>query len=293
MTTVLQMLLDGITNGAVLGAVAAGFAVIYRGGKVFNVAQGEQVMVAGYLVVTLYGAGMSLAVSLLIGAATMIALGLMVANVVIRPLIGKSIHASFIASVGLLLVFQGMTAVVFGFEPKAFPAVFGAGEHTVGSLVVRERAVLGALVVFAATFALAAFFRYTNRGRVMTAVAEDQRVAMSLGIDVGRSMSVAWALSGVFALLAAVVYVGGRNVGPEVAAIGLVALPVVLLAGLESIAGVIVGGVLIGIGQQAAAIWLDQYVRGGASLALPFVAMLIILVLRPTGLFGWRRVERV
>jgi branched-chain amino acid transport system permease protein len=112
-------------------------------------------------------------------------------------------------------------------------------------------------------------------------------------VNVRRSIGLSWAISGVICTIAAAAFMSGRSVSPEVASIAFLALPVVLLSGLESIGGVLLGGIIVGVGQAMAAAWLDPYFEGGASLIFPFVLMLVILMLRPQGLFGWKRVERI
>ena len=127
----------------------------------------------------------------------------------------------------------------------------------------------------------------------MTAVAESHQIARSLGVNVQRSIGLSWAIAGVVATIASAAFMSGRSVSPEVASIAFVALPVVLLSGLETVGGVLLGGIIVGVGQSMAAAWLDPYTEGGASLLFPFALMMLILIVRPQGLFGWKRVERI
>jgi branched-chain amino acid transport system permease protein len=158
---------------------------------------------------------------------------------------------------------------------------------------MKVSAIIGTGLIVIVVLGLAWFFRSTRAGLLMTAVAESHQIARSLGVDVRRSIAISWAVAGVVSALAAAAFMGGRNVSPDVASIAFVALPVVLLAGLETIGGVLIGGIIVGIGQAAAARWLDPYTEGGASLLFPFALMLVLLLIRPHGLFGWKQIERI
>lgn len=293
MDTLLRILVNGIANGAIYASVAVGFSIIYRSGKVFNIAQGEMLMIATFLAMALFDTGMNPWLALLVTAGAMALLGLSVERFVLRPLVGQSEMALFMATLGLLLVFNGLGVMVFGAEPRLFPDVLGTKRWLVGTVPIKQSAVLGTLLIAASVALLAWFFRSTRTGLFMTAVAESHQIARSLGVNVRRSIGLSWAISGVIATIAAAAFMSGRSVSPEVSSIAFLALPVVLLSGLETVGGVLLGGLIVGVGQGMAAAWLDPYFEGGASLIFPFVLMLVILMLRPQGLFGWKRVERI
>ena len=182
---------------------------------------------------------------------------------------------------------------MFGTEPRLFPDVLGTERWLVGTVSIKQSAVLGTALVAGSVAGLAWFFRSTRTGLFMTAVAESHQIARSLGVNVQRSIGLSWAIAGVVATISAAAFMSGRSVSPEIASIAFVALPVVLLSGLESIGGVMLGGIIVGVGQSMAAAWLDPYTEGGASLLFPFALMMLILLFRPQGLFGWKRVERI
>jgi branched-chain amino acid transport system permease protein len=289
----LRVLYAGITTGAIYAAVAVGFNVIYRSGRVFNIAQGEMVMIATFMMVALMGSGLDPWVSLALTAVGMAVLGLAVERLVLRRLVGQNEMALFMATLGVLLVLNGLGHIVFGTEPQMFPELFGSERWRIYGVNVRQSVVIGTLIIVALIVVLALFFSRTRAGLLMTAVAESHQTARSLGVNVRASIAASWAVSGVISTIAAAAFMGGRMVSPDVASIAFVALPVVLLAGLETIAGVIIGGMIVGIGQAAAARWLDPLTEGGASLIFPFALMLLLLMIRPQGLFGWKRVERI
>jgi len=137
------------------------------------------------------------------------------------------------------------------------------------------------------------FFNHTRIGMEMTAVAEDHQIALSLGLTVKRSIAAAWAISGVLCTLAAIIFVGGKGMTFLVGDIGLAALPVALLAGLESIGGLILAGLIVGISMGVAEFFLDPVFEGGVAAVFPFVIMIIVLLIRPSGLFGWKTIERI
>jgi len=242
---------------------------------------------------TLIGWGISPWPALLISAIGMALLGLMVERLVLRRLVGQSEMALFMSTLGLLLVLNGLGLIFFGTEPRLFPELFGTQHWQIGPFNIKQSTVFGTLFVCLVIVALTWFFKNTRLGLFMTAVAEDHQVARSLGVDVRKSIGLSWAVAGVISTVASAALMSGRSVGPDLAEIAFVALPVVLLAGLETIGGVLLGGVIVGIGQSMAAVWLDPYFEGGASLVFPFALMLVILLVRPQGLFGWKRVERI
>ena len=293
METLGRVLYAGITTGAIYAAVAVGFNVIYRSGRVFNIAQGEMLMLATFMMMSLITYGIEPWLAMLLTAGAMALVGLGIERVVLRRLVGQSELALFMSTLGVLLVLHGLGQIVFGAEPRLFPDLFGVERWRVGGIAMKQSAVIGTGLIVAAVLGLTWFFRFTRAGLLMTAVAESHQIARSLGVNVHRSIALSWALAGVVSALAAAAFMGGRMVSPDVASIAFVALPVVLLAGLETIGGVLLGGIIVGVGQAGAARFLDPFMEGGASLIFPFALMLVLLMIRPQGLFGWRRVERI
>jgi len=288
-----RVLYAGITTGAIYAAVAVGFNVIYRSGRVFNIAQGEMLMVATFMIMSFISFGLGPWVAFFLTTICMLFLGLMIERLVLRPLVGQSEMTLFMATLGVLLVVNGLGNFVFGAEPRLFPEMFGTQRWRIGGVNVKLSVVLGTILIVSVVMALAWFFKSTRTGLFMTAVAEDHQTAQSLGVNVRRSIAISWAMAGIVSTLAAAAFMGGRMVSPDIASIAFVALPVVLLAGLETIGGVLIGGLVVGVGQAAAARWLDPLTEGGASLIFPFALMLVLLMIRPQGLFGWKTLERI
>ncbi|WP_430396341.1 branched-chain amino acid ABC transporter permease [Ferrovibrio sp.] len=295
----LQVLIDGTLVGLVYGLVAISFVVIYRASKIVNLSQGE-VLVFGALFLWTFTFGMKaigfnvpLWLGLLITIAACIAFGLLLERFVFRPLIGQPAFAIFMASIALLVMLRGTAQLVWTAETRPFPAFLPAGALQLGPFVVTTKLLIGAIFTILLTIGLHLFFTRSRRGLRLAAVAEDHNTALSLGVSVRGAIAVAWILGTVVATFGAIVFLSGRIVSLEVAAIGFKALPVALLGGLESIRGAPLAGVLIGIGEAVAMTYLDPLTNGVASNVLPFVVMIGVLLIRPQGLFGWKKIERL
>ncbi len=294
MSNFLQALAGGVLTGLLYGLVALSFVVIYRAARIINLAQGEVLVVGAFTIwtltvaaglPTLLGSGLALLVAALIGLA--------VERLVFRPLIGRPMTVIVLASVALIVVLRGVTQIVFGPQSRPFPQVLPAGAFDLGPLHLNIALTIGAVLTLLLTEALHRFFRNTLAGLRLSAVAEDHLTALSMGISVRRSSAIAWALGAALSALAAMIYLSGAPLDVSVASIGLRALPVALLGGLESIRGATLAGVLVGIGESLAAAYLDRYTSGTMSQVFPFLVMILIMLVRPQGLFGWKVIERV
>jgi branched-chain amino acid transport system permease protein len=289
----LQVLVIGVPTGVAYAAVALGFNVVFRAGKVFNIALGELFALAAFTMLWLINSGLAVWPAFVITLVAMAVTGVVVQRVLLHPLLGQPEMSLFMMTLGLLLILNGARTLTFDVPDGKFPALFGGGAIQLPydiSLPV-SRAV-GVVVVLVLVVVLMWFFNRTRTGLAMTAVAEDHEIAQSLGISIGRSLAISWGIAGALTALSAAIYLSGVTVTGDVGAVAFLALPVVLLGGLESIGGVALGGIVVGAGQTAAAIWLDPHFQGGASLIFPFLLMLVILLVRPQGLFGWKHVER-
>jgi branched-chain amino acid transport system permease protein len=299
MIAFLQVLIEGTLVGLVYGLVAISFVVIYRASRIVNLAQGE-VLVFGALFLWTFTLGASeagyhipLVLGLAITLAACLLFGLVLERFVFRPLISQPAFAIFMASIALLILLRGVAQLVWGAETRSFPAVFPDGGITVGPFLVNTRLLLGGAFTLVLTFGLHLFFTRSRHGLRLAAVAEDHDIALSLGVSVRWAIAVAWILGTIVATCAATVLLSGRILSLEVAVIGFKALPVALLGGLESIRGAPLAGVLIGTGEALAMTYLDPLTNGAASGVLPYVVMIGVLLVRPQGLFGWKKIERL
>jgi len=285
-------------NGALLGLlyalIAMGFVVIYRASKVFNFAQGELVVLGGFLVWWMViNVGLPIYIGIPLALALAAAVGLLIERIFFARLIGESVFSMVMVTVGLLILLRGVILLVFGPHVRPFPIVFPLQPLIVGELLIPTNLLWGGVLTVLAALALSWFFNRTRAGLTMTAVAEDHQVALSMGISVKRSIAIAWVLGAVLSTLGAVIFLSGKSLNFLASEIGFAALPVALLAGLESIGGLLLAGVIVGVVQGLTTAYLDPLVGGAVGSVLPFVIMLLILLVRPTGLFGWRTIERV
>lgn len=299
MINLLQILIEGVLVGLVYGLVAISFVVIYRASKIINLAQGEVLVFGAFMLWTFTegarGAGVDLPLPVALGLTVLacIGFGMALERAIFRPLIGQAGFTIFMAGVALLILLRGIALLVWGAQSRSAPVILPEGALTLGPFLINIRLLLGALFTVALTFALHAFFTRSRLGLRLAAVAEDHTTALSLGVSVRQAIAVAWVLGTLVATAAAIVLLSGSILSLEVATIGFKALPVALLGGLESIRGAPLAGVIIGVLEALAITYLDPLTNGAASGVLPYVAMIAVLLLRPYGLFGWRKIERL
>jgi branched-chain amino acid transport system permease protein len=293
-TAFVEYALNGALLGLLYALVAMGFVVIYRASKVFNFAQGELVVVGAFLVwfFTL-DLGLPLYVGLALALVGSAIFGLVIEPLLFRRLVGQSTFAMVMVTIGLLILLRGLVLVLFGPAVRPFPALISVSPVTLGDITLNRGLLYGGIFTIVLAIAVSLYFSRTRPGLRMTVVAEDHQIAQSMGISVRRSIAYAWAMGMVLSTLGAVFYLNGKSVTFLVSEIGFAALPVALLAGLESVGGLIPAGIIVGVAQGLAAGYLDPIIGGSFSAVFPYLVMVTILFLRPSGLFGWRIVERV
>ncbi len=293
-----QFTLVLVTNGVMIGLmyslIALGFVLIYKATDAINFAQGEFVMFAGFIAAGAADlAGAPFWVSALLSVAGMVLLGFGLERVVLRPLIGRPIIAVVMATIGLAAVLRGSAVLAFGAGTRAIEMPVGDTPLDLGPVMVSRVQLVGAAVSIAFLAAFSWFFLKSRVGIAMRAVADSQQVAMAMGINVQRYFALAWAMAGVVSALGGVVWGAMLGVDNQLALVGLKVFPVVILGGLDSILGAVVGGLIVGVVESLAAGYLDPYVGGGTKDFAPYILMIVALMLRPEGMFGRRRIERV
>ena len=290
----LSYLINGALSGLLYALIAMGFVVIYRASKVFNFAQGELVVFGGYMVWwTIIQMGLPMWIGLPIAFVASAIFGLMIERIFFARLVGESVFSMVMVTIGLLILIRGVVLVMFGAQVRAFPIIFPLEPLIFGDLVISRSMLYGGIMTILIGLGLSWFFNKTRAGLTMTAVAEDHQVAMSMGISVQRSIAFAWILGCVLSTLGAMVHLSGRSINLMSSDIGLAALPVALLAGLESLAGLLLAGVLVGVIQSLASAYLDPLVGGALCSVFPFVIVLMVFLIRPTCMFGWKTIARV
>jgi len=290
----LELLVAGLLAGMMYALVALGFVLIYKASQAINFAQGEFVMFGGFLVaVSMQAYGLSLLAAIAFGFGVMIVLGLLLERVVLRPLIGRPVIAIIMATIGLASILRGVLLLIWGPLTVNIPLPLTEAPIEVFGLLVKLIAVVGAIIsiLFLAGFSLV--FLRSRIGIALRAVADNQTVAQGMGIDVRRYFALTWVTAGVVATIGGILW--GNMIGADVhtALIGLKVFPVVILGGLTSIPGAIVGGLIIGALENVAAGYIDPLVGGGTKDFVPYIIMIFALMVRPYGFFGERTIERV
>ena len=291
----LQLMVSGIVTGGIYALIATGFVIIYKATGVINFATGELMMLGAFFAyTTMETARAPFLVALLVAAVGAAVLGALVERVVLRPLLGQRSISVIMVTIGLSSMFKGVAQVIWSGEYRSFPAIFPRAPVVLGPVILPSRQAYPFLVAVAAIVAVALLFRFTRTGVAMRATADDQSTAFAMGIDIRRVFSLSWSLAAVTAAVAGIVIGTIGGISPQLGAVGLRIFPVVILGGLDSIGGALVGGVLIGILENLAGGYLDPLLEGGgAKEVAPFVALVVILMIRPYGLFGTRAIERL
>src|SRR5215211_524311 len=290
----LVLLTNGVMIGLMYALIALGFVLIYKATDAINFAQGEFVMFAGFIAAgaaDLAGAPFWVSAALAIGG--MIALGFGLERAVLRPLIARPVIAVVMATIGLAAVLRGVATMSFGAGTRAIVMPVSDDPFELGPVMLPPVQLVGAGVSLVFLAAFTWFFLKSRSGIAMRAVAEDRKVSMAMGINVRRYFALAWAMAGIVSALGGIVWGTLLGVDNQLALVGLKVFPVVILGGLDSVLGAVIGGLIVGSVENFAAGYLDPYVGGGTKDFAPYVLMILELMVRPEGMFGRRRIERV
>jgi branched-chain amino acid transport system permease protein len=294
MIDAIQVAINGLLVGLVYGLVAVSFIVIYRSSRIVNLAQGEIVLVTAYFIWTFtLQLNLPWAAALPLALVACIVLAFALERSIFRPLIGQSPFTVFMASVALLILLRGAVQLIWGAGTRPFPQLLPAGAWHIGDFIVTKRLLIGAVLTVALVELLYWFFMRTRQGLRLAAVAEDHSTALSLGVSVRQAVAAAWVMGTLLSAVGAIVLLSGQILSLSAANIGLRALPVALLGGMESVRGAVLAGAIVGISEATASVYVDPFTKGVSSQILPFVLMVCVLLLRPQGLFGWKIIERL
>jgi branched-chain amino acid transport system permease protein len=294
MTFFFDLFVNGLMNGSTYALVALGFVLIYKATSVVNFAQGELVMFGGYVaaaLVTLYRLPLAVAVPVLLG--TMVALGFALERGVLRLMIGQRVISVVMVTIGLAQVFQGSAAMIWGVQTKNVALPIPLEPYVIWEIYLSPINIVAALVSGVFLVGFAWFFRRSRTGIAMRAVANDQQASMAVGINVRLVFALSWAIAGLTAAVGGLLWGSMLGVDTQLALVGLKVFPAVILGGLDSVPGAVVGGLIIGAVESVAAGYVDPYVGGGTKDFLPYVLMILALMIRPYGFFGRETIERV
>jgi len=292
----LQLLITGISIGSIYALAALGFVLIYKSSRVINFAQGELIAIGAFIIYALtVWVHIPIWISLVIAILISYFIGLGIERTFLRPMIGQPIISVIMVTIGLANLLSGLVFFTpFGTLPARYPDFLPDPIRFAG-LIIKWEQIVGVLITTIFIAVLMWFFTKSTLGISMRAVADDQMASLSVGVSVKKVFALAWAAAAMSA--AAAGFVVGSLFGLEftsLTAIGLRVFPVVVLGGLDSIAGAVLGGIIIGVLEQLATGYLDGLVPGGGTGdVFPFVILILILLIKPYGLFGTVEIERV
>ncbi|MBK9050316.1 MAG: branched-chain amino acid ABC transporter permease [Chloroflexi bacterium] len=331
-----QFAITGLLNGGPIALIALGLVLIFKSSEIFNFSQG-QMLLFGTMATWWFAAeegGLGLPLPLAIAAAllTSVLLGMLIERLALRPLTGQPLLSILLMTLALAQVLQAVVVLLFGTVQRNFPVIFNAaapyriglpfrnpnaaadavcrlafGDDAAAQaanctiLILKQNLVWSFVVAMIAVFLLWIFFQYTNAGLAMRATAENHETAQAVGIRINRVFATSWGIAGIIATLGGILIATASGLDSSLPIVVLSAFPAVLLGGLESIPGAIIGGLIIGLSQGLVALPNDQFFLGKDSAALirtatpivPYLILLIVLVFRPDGLFGQKRIERI
>ncbi|MEA3348913.1 MAG: branched-chain amino acid ABC transporter permease [Pseudomonadota bacterium] len=290
----LQLLVSGIVVGSIYALVALGFVLIYKATGVINFAQGEFLMVGAYVCLAMVAQlHIPFWIAFVLTMVVTVVLGLIIERLALRPMIGEPIISIIMLTIGLSSVLKCVVLVFWGPNNRVYPQFFSQVPIHLGPVVISQVYIwcVGFAMLFLAMFTL--FFRYSSSGIAMRAVADDQQAALSMGISVKKVFAMAWCIAFLVAGVGGV-FLGNINVvNVSLGFFGLKVFPAVILGGLDSIPGAIVGGLIIGILEAMTGGYIDPIIGGGTKEVIPFVVLVIILMVKPYGFFGTEEIEKV
>jgi branched-chain amino acid transport system permease protein len=291
----LQLVLNGLVIGSIYALVGLGFVVIYKSSSILNFAQGELLMLGAYVCLAIMtSAKVPFLPAFLLTLAFSVVLGIALERLMLRPMIGEPVISVIMLTLGLSSVLKAIVQGIWGTDTRPYPELFPTTPVRIGPLPVSQGYLysVGSVAVLLLLFSL--FFRYTRAGIAMRATAFSQQVALSMGISVKRIFALSWSIAAVVSAVGGVLLGGVRGgVDGAFALFGLKVIPVVILGGLDSVLGAIVGGLVMGVLENLSGGYLDPIFGGGVKEVAPFIALVAILTFKPYGLFGKVKIERV
>ncbi len=288
-----EVLVGGLLSGVMYSLVAIGFVLIYKTSGVLNFSQGALLLFAALTFVSLVERGVPFSVAFVITFAIMVVLGVTIERAVLRPLTNKPPITLFMATLGLSYIIEGAAQLLWGTQVHGLDLGIEDIPFDVGGVFISQFDIFAALVAAGMVAILSAFFRYTRIGLGFRAVADDQFAALAVGLKLPWIWASVWAAAGLVALVAGLLWGARLGVQFSLSLVVLKALPVLVLGGFDSIVGAIIGGLVIGASEKLAEVYIGEYFGGGIEGWFAYVVALAFLLIRPSGLFGQKLVERV
>lgn len=288
-----EVLTGGLLAGVMYSLVAIGFVLIYKASGVFNFAQGSMVLFSALTFVSLLERGVPFWFSFLITLLVMLVLAWSIERFVLRKLVNRSPITLFMATLGLSYIIEGLAQAVWGAQVHALDIGVSDEPFEIFGMLLSKFDLFAAAIAGGLVIVLSFLFNKTRTGILLRAVADDQLAALAVGIKLNRLWFIVWGVAGFVGLVAGLLW--GARVGVQfsLSLIVLKALPVLIIGGFTSIGGAIVGGLIIGSSEKLAEVFLGPYIGGGIENWFPYVLAMLFLLVRPSGIFGERAIERV
>ncbi|MEJ5901950.1 branched-chain amino acid ABC transporter permease [Ochrobactrum teleogrylli] len=288
-----EVLIGGLLSGVMYSLVAIGFVLIYKTSGVLNFSQGALLLFAALTFVSLTERGVPFWAAFVVTFAAMVIIGIAIERSVLRPLTNKPPITLFMATLGLSYIIEGAAQLLWGTQVHALDLGIEDVPFDVGGIFISQFDIFAAVVAAGMVALLSAFFRYTRIGLGFRAVADDQFAALAIGLKLPWIWASVWAAAGLVALVAGLLWGARLGVQFSLSLVVLKALPVLVLGGFDSILGAIVGGLLVGASEKLAEVYIGEYLGGGIESWFAYVVALAFLLIRPSGMFGQKLVERV
>jgi branched-chain amino acid transport system permease protein len=287
-------LTTGIMVGGIYALVALGWVLIYKCSGVLNLAMGELTLFGAYTTLYFYSVGIPFVLSILCTLIIGIVLGILTERIFLDKLIGEPILAVIMVTVGLSFFFKGTIFFIWGTDTRVFtPAIFSLKPFTIGFLKISTVYFWSFVLAIVLFLVFVAFFKYTRWGLSMQATADDETAALSLGVSARFVYAASWAIAFMSAGVGGALLGNINGVNISVSVLGLLVLPAVVLGGLNSVPGAVVGGLTIGVLQNLAGTYLDAFFPGGVKEIFPYAFMVVFLLFMPYGFWGWVKIERM
>jgi branched-chain amino acid transport system permease protein len=287
-----ELAVSGLLVGVMYSLVALGFVLIYKASAVFNFAQGAMTLFAALALVG-FIPSVGLVGALLAVLVLMALLALGIERIILRPLVARPPLSLFMATIGLGFFLEGFSQALWGTQPRGLDIGIPDTPFEVAGIFMSRLDLVSALVAAVLVWALVWFFQRTTTGLGLRAVSDDHEAALAVGIPLRQAWTVTWAIAGMVAVVAGMLWGTRLGVQFSLSLVALKALPVLIIGGLESIPGAIIGGLIVGATERLAGGFIDPYVGGGVKDFSPYLLALVFLIFRPYGLFGREIIERV
>ena len=295
MTQFLQLLFEGISQGAIYALIALGFSVVFRSSRVLNFAQGAMLLVGAYLISVLaVGAGLPFLVAVVLAIVLVAAGSVAFHQLILRRVDTKDVFAGVMITLGLSILLVAGIDSIFGGEARILGDPWGSDSVSIGGVTLTWVKIWGIVVSLVVVGAFFAFDRFTRAGIAMRATAEEEEAALAVGVPVRRIHGIAWAVAGTLAVLGGLFLAGfPQRPNPTIGDAALIAFPAIVIGGLDSPVGALIGGLIIGIVQVMTAGYIPDALGANFGAVAPYIVMIAVLLIKPYGLFGARPAERI